>query len=142
MTNESIRMVASDDCVIEVDGVKSHPHRGETVSLCGWFDMDALCLMYDFGELLGQIAASEEAEALRLIDTSDPLLNKFIDALTPLVRSWTWTDVAGKPLPQPYLNAAAFKALHIDELIYLSLLAVPRSPKEKKESEGWQHSPT
>lgn len=136
MAKEPIRVVPSDDCEVVVGGVESHPHTGETVSLRGWFDMDALCLMYDFAELLGQVAASEDEEALRLITTSDPLLEKFIGALAPLVVSWTWTDAAGKPLPQPHLNAAAFRALSLGELVYLALLAAPRSPEEKKENEG------
>lgn len=132
MAKEPVRVVPSDDCIVEVDGVESHPHVGETVSFVGFFDMPALILMFNFGELLGQIATSEDAEALRLINTSDPLLERFIHALAKRVHSWTWADAAGKPLPQPHLNAAAFKALHIDELVYLALLAAPRSPKEKK----------
>lgn len=134
MAKEPIRVVPSDDCEVVVGGVECSPHEGESVTLTGWFDTTGLSLMWDLAELLGQVAGSEEAEALRLIDGSDPLLEKFIDALTPLVVSWTWTGAAGKPLPQPYLNAAAFRALSLGELVYLALLAVPRSPKEKKEN--------
>jgi len=141
VAKEPTRTVPSDDCEVVLGGIECCPHEGEIVSLCGWFDMGALILMYDLGELLGRVIASEEEEALRLIESSDPLLNKFIDALTPLIVSWTWTDAAGKPLPQPHLNAAVLKALSLGELIYLALLATPRAPKEKKENEGWPHSP-
>lgn len=132
MVKQPPRQVPSDDCVVEIDGIESHPHKGESVTLAGWFDMDDLRLMYQFGELLGQISASEDEEALRLVNTSDPLLEKFIGALTPLIVSWSWSDVSGKPLPQPYRNAAAFKALSLGELVYLSLLAVPRLPEGQK----------
>lgn len=132
MAKQPIRVVPSDDCEVVDGGILTYPHRGASVSLCGWLDLDALCVMYQLGDLLGQVAASEDEEALRLINTSDPLLEKFIGALAPLIVSWTWTDACGEALPQPHLNAAALKALTLDELIYLALLATPKLPEGQK----------
>lgn len=132
VANRSVRVVPSDDCAVMVDGVESHPHRGEIVTLAGWFDMDALCLMYRLGDLLDQAAVSEDEEAFRLLNTGDALLEKFIGTLAERVVSWTWTDASGKPLPQPHENADAFRALTLDEFVYLSLLAAPKLPEGQK----------
>lgn len=129
MTKHPTRTVPSDDCAVVIDGIESHPHRGEIVTFAGWFDMNALAIMYAFGDLLDRVIDAEEEEALRLIDESDPLVERFIAVLASCIVEWNWTDDLGKPLPQPHENADAFRALRLDELVYLALLAAPKLPE-------------
>lgn len=127
-----IRVIASDDCLVVEGGVEFYPHKGQTVSLIGWFDMDALRLMYQLADLLERVTAADADvdEAVRLVEGSDPLMEAFIRALAERVISWTWTDRKGKSLPQPFGNPAAFGSLGLHELIYLALLSAPKLQKE------------
>ena len=124
------RQVPSDDCVVTIDGVDYALHEGESVTLVSGFSVGDIQLMKRFSSLQPQLdAAADSSEQIGI--TADTC-NEIIDALSKRLLAWTWTDDAGRSLPQPLGNPAAFTPLRIEELMYLALTVRGESPGERK----------
>ena len=124
------RIVPSDDCVVTIDGVDYALHEGESVTVVPGFSVGDIQLMRRFSELQPQLdAATSPGEQIGI--TADTC-NEIIDALCKRLLAWTWTDDAGRYLPQPLGNPVAFAPLRVEELMYLALVVRGESPGERK----------
>ena len=107
--------VASDDCLIYIHqkiedgqiidkGQGVQIHKGEWVDLIPTQNIAELEALTDIKHL-----QAEGGGALR----------RLCDELSKRTTAWNWTDNAGEPLPQPYKNPDALRALDNDELLWI-----------------------
>ncbi len=96
-----------------VDEAEYHPHEGE------WVD-------FRRGFSWGYMMAQQE-----LINAKDNTGKRIVawthvvESLVDNIVAWSLTDDEGKPLPQPYHNAEAFRSLSNEELLWLESNVVP-----------------
>lgn len=132
------RQVPSDDCVVTIDSVDYALHEGESVTVVPGFSVGDIQLMRRFAELQPQLdAAANPSEQIGI--TADTC-NEIIEALSKRLLAWSWTDDAGRLLPQPLGNPMAFAPLRVEELMYLALIVRGEAPGERKN--GSRPSPT
>lgn len=119
------KVVPSDDCAVAVGGETIYPHAGERVEIVPFATV---------GQMIDTLALSRQGLGGQLTEdmvAADPELRAAIERsfsgaceqLARIVTGWDWTDLAGEPLPAPYRNPDAFRALSVDELQYLMGLA-------------------
>lgn len=114
-------VVPSDDYAVVVDGETFHPHEGESVTLFVGLSVAALTAINRLMSLGTQLAAIEGepdqlAQTTALLDTT---YQQVCEMLAPRIVAWTWTDLAGRPLPQPDGTAGPLQALDASEVNWL-----------------------
>jgi len=132
------KTVPSDDCVVTIDSVDYPLHEGESVTVVPGFSVGDIQLMRQLAELQPKVDAAEGG--IEKVGITDDVIAGTVTALSRRVLAWTWTDDAGRLLPQPLGNPAAFATLRIEELMYLALIVRGESPGERKN--GSRPSPT
>ena len=132
MAKPPLRTVASDDCEIEEDGVRYKIHEGEWIKVVSSFAVGTLHLMRKVSELQTRMASLEDNDEVRKVLLLDDTMSELVDVLQDRVVDWNWTDDVGKPLPKPYRNPDAFRALRIEELMYLAVTIKGEAPGETK----------
>lgn len=109
--------IASDDCAVYVgrviqdgevtdNGTPHYVHLGEWVELIPYSSI---------GEMMTATAFTPQDTAAIQSDK----MRRICEALARRVTAWSWTDIMGDPLPQPYGEAGAFEALSADEIVWL-----------------------
>lgn len=113
--------VPSDDLEITIDGETFTPHEGESVTLLRGMSVGAINAINQLMSIAPQIdaAAGEGNERARIVQISDQAFQQLCKAMAPRIVSWTWTDAAGRPLPQPDGTAGPLQALETEELAWL-----------------------
>ncbi len=113
--------VLSDDLTITIDGETFTPHEGESVTLLRGLSVGAINAINQLINIAPAIdaASGESNEGARVMQISDQAFQQLCRALAPRIVSWTWTDAAGRPLPQPDGTADPLQALETEELAWL-----------------------
>jgi hypothetical protein len=141
MSKPPTRPVPSDDYVLTVDGVEYHPHEGEQVEFIGSTTVGEMQAFNRFRRLSVSIDAvkGEADEAQKINELMDPAFEQLCELLARRLVRWSWTDDAGRPLPQPDAPEV-LKALCAEEVYYLLIAAQGESAGERKN--GSSVSPT
>ncbi len=138
--------VSSDDCevfvgqVIEdgkvaVQGTAYNVHKGEKVAVLPLRNMrQTLDIMAFMGHAANQPGDLESMGAWSL--SLDDKLEDLLETVANHVVAWTWTGMAGEPLPQPYKRPDVLRALETDEFRYLFLLLQENNPEARKNGSG------
>lgn len=126
--------IPSDDCTVTIDGTTYTPHEGESVTLFPGMSVGA---MNSFNELISyqpqlDAAAGEPNEALRQSKIANDAMQALCRALAPRIVSWTWTDMAGRLLPQPDGTPGPLQALESEEVAWLIRAARGETPSARK----------
>ena len=132
----------SDSCVIHVgrvivkgqvtaEGIPYNVHKGEKLSLLPVSSMDELI---NIGKLTRALA-SEQQDAESVAEAAEAF-DSLCEVLSKRVYSWTWTDLDGDPLPQPYQNPAAIRGLNTEELFWILNVVQGEAPEERKNDSG------
>jgi hypothetical protein len=128
--------IPSDDCTVTVAGKEYHVHEGE------WIEIMPGGRVGEF-EVLDTFFGIEAAMAAVKGDPDESrqgfhILNDALKIAVPVLRdrilAWTWTDDAGRPLPQPCEGDPAFRLLQFEELSYL-VATLARGESRKSEAD-------
>lgn len=113
--------VPSDDCLVTVGGEKIAVHEGESVTLLPGMSVGAISAANTLMSLGPKLAAAEGEpdQVQQQTALADDAMTRLCASLAPRIVSWTWTDMAGRPLPQPDGTAGPLMALEVEELIWL-----------------------
>lgn len=111
------------------EGTVYHPHAGETVELLPAENLQS-ALMWARLTLGGQGQRPEDA--LAQIRELDQALDRMCELLADVVVAWTWTDLAGAPLPQPYKRPDVLRRLSLEELMWLRSAISGETEGERK----------
>lgn len=126
------KRISSDDCVVYVgrkiegdkivcQGVPYKVHEGEWVEVIPVTSIgEAIAISRMMGADLKQTSKIAEG------------LNQICEGLAKRITDWDWTDMEGKPLPNPHDDPDVIKLLTEDEIIWLALAAQIESPGERK----------
>lgn len=135
-------VVPSDDCDVTVNGETYFPHEGETITLIPGLSAGAVSAINTFMSIGTRIDAvsGEPDEGARVTAIADEALQKLCAALASRVVSWTWTDAAGRPLPQPDGTPEPLLALESSELLWI-ITAVKGETRSARKN-GSRPSPT
>ena len=122
--------IKSDECAVHVgreivdgkitnQGTPYYVHKGE------WVEILPIATLQ---ETLA-IMALTQGKADSLKSFTDPLSALCVE-LSKRVTAWNWTDMAGQPMPPPYLKPDVFRGLHTDELLWLMTAAQGESDRK------------
>lgn len=126
--------VPSDDCTVTINGEKYTPHEGETVTLVPGLSVGAMAAinkLISFQPAL-DAATGEPDEGARQFTIADEAMQALCKALAPRIIAWTWTDAAGRPLPQPDGTPEPLQALETEELAWLITACKGETPDQRK----------
>ena len=140
------RRVAADDCAVHVGrrydgqtiidhGETYYPHAGEWVEVLPVGTVQAM-LAWNRLQVpaLGESATPAEYQAyLRELDAA---LAAICAQLATVVVAWSWTDLVGQPLPQPYGRPDVLLQLELEELTWLKAAASGETGGERKNGSG------
>ncbi len=146
MSKPQAKRIPSDDCIvfagrtyspdgtIKEPGEACAPHEGEWVDMFTESSVGELKAVRRLRELGTQLEAAkgeadEQSKAIRL---SDDAFTELCQALAPRIKTWSWTDDAGRPMPQPDGTAASLQPLKAQELMWLLSAAQGEVPSERK----------
>lgn len=117
--------IPSDDCLVNIDGVRYALHEGETVTLIHGMSVGAMTSLNAMLQIGPKLAAAdgEPDEKLQHARLADDAMQALCAALAPRLVAWTWTDVAGRPLPQPDGTTGPLMALDPAEIGWLVMAA-------------------
>ena len=126
--------IPSDDCIVTVAGEQYAVHEGETVTLIRGFNVEGIAAIKRLVEIAPALDAArgEPNEGMRVVETTDSAMQAVCRALAPRIVSWTWTDMAGRPLPQPDGTPERLMALETQELSWLIAACTGETPGERK----------
>lgn len=126
--------VPSDDCLVTVGGEQFNVHEGETVTLIPGMTVEAIAAVNKLLGLTPQIDAArgEADEGAQVVALSDNAMQALCRALAPRIVSWTWTDMTGRPLPQPDGTPERLMALETAELAWLISACQGETPAARK----------
>lgn len=113
--------IPSDDCAVVIDGETYYPHEGESVRLVPGLSVGtihALSGLTSVGTKM-EAAKGEPGELATITGLADDAMQALCQALAQRIKSWTWTDVNGNPLPQPDGTTGPLQALEAAELHWL-----------------------
>lgn len=113
--------IPSDDFELEFDGVVYRLHEGESVRLFPSITAGDNKLTHQLMQAQAELEAvkGDEDERQKTVEFVDQINTQICLKLAKRVKSWTWTDEDGTPLPQPDGTAAVFLSLRQEELMYL-----------------------
>lgn len=142
MSKPAPTVVPSDDYVVTIDGVTYHPHEGETVTLFAGLSVAAITAINRLMSLGTQLAAleGEPDQMAQTTDLLDTTYQQVCEMLAPRIVSWTWTDLAGRPLPQPDGTAGPLQTLEAAEVNWL--IAALKGETAGARKNGSRPSPT
>lgn len=113
------KRVPSDECTVAVDGQTYHPHRDQ------WVELYAIQAV---GEQLAASAMAQHGAAINAATTdedrtaaaaaADASFDELCSYLADRIVAWTWTDLRGRPLPDPG-SPATYRRLQSDEITWL-----------------------
>lgn len=139
MAKPPVRVIPSDDFVVEVDGIRYVPHEGETVTFLPTIPISMLQATQRMGGLSTQLDAlrdeNGELSDSHASEVRAVLSTHYADLLAitaRVVHGWTWTDDAGTPLPAPDGTPGPLETLSEDELYYLWRSAQGRNEAARK----------
>lgn len=124
--------VVSDDFVITLGRKKFRPHAGEEVNLRttgSISDWELQSRLNRFDDLRKVKAPDLTDDQHREITETIALIIEFLDRQ---IVNWTWTDEAGKALPEP--SPESLRALTWEELTYLIVKAFRPAAKEARKN--------
>lgn len=126
--------VKSDDCIVTIDGEKYALHEGESVWLVPGLSVGTIHAMNGLMGVSAQMDAAkgEPDELATITRLADRSFQAVCEALAQRVQRWTWTDVNGRPLPQPNGEPDAFGALMPEELFWLLSAAKGETASPRK----------
>ncbi len=136
------RRIASDDCIVTMDGEAFTPHEGEWVEMHRGLTiggLQAIAGMQRIGVDLQAIQGEEDAAAQALAQLG-PHFERLCAYLAPRIVDWNWTDDAGRPLPKPDGTTAPLLLLNAQEINWLLAAAMGETPAERKNA--WPPSAT
>lgn len=130
--------IPSDDCAVMVgqvvedgnittEGTPHYVHVGE------WVEVLPITSLLEVSALsrLKSLAGNEDMGGL------DQSFADLCRELSKRIISWSWTDMMGAPLAQPYQNPEVIVALTVEEVMYLIQAASGQeSPDERKNGSG------
>lgn len=113
--------VPSDDCLVAIGGEKYAVHEGETVTLIPGMTVGAINAANALMQIGPKLAAAEGEpdQVQQQTALADDAMQALCVALAPRLVAWTWTDVAGRPLPPLDGTTAPLMALEAEELLWL-----------------------
>lgn len=125
--------IPSDDCVVTIDGTRYTPHEGESVWLIPGLSVGAIAALSAFTAIGAEMEAAqgEPDEFERQAGLADRALQGLCRALAPRVIRWTWTDMAGRPLPQPDGTPERLQALESEEVAWLLAACQGETPARR-----------
>lgn len=123
--------IPSDDCL--VDGLAVH--EGETVTLIPGLSVAAINAVNALLSISADLDAAdgEPDQTQRQTALADGALQKLCTALAPRIVRWTWTDMAGRPLPQPDGKPDGLMVLESIELMWLLTAVKGETPARRGE---------
>lgn len=120
--------VPSDDCTVTVDGVVYRPHEGESVWLFTSRSIGELSARNRLLLLQAELmATTDDAERVRVSEALDDVFSEICALIAGRLVRWTWTDMAGRPLPQPDGTGKPLEGLQPSEVAWLMDAAPERS---------------
>ena len=121
------REIDDGEIIKEGTGYKVHDKEWieaiPVASLASWLGLSGI-----------QPDETEGDAAIRLAEM-DKGFNELCESLSKRLTAGNWTDMVGEPLPQPYRNPAALKALSVDEILYLTN-AINREGTDDRKNES------
>ena len=125
--------VTSDDFTITVDGVAYQPHEGEAVWLIPGLPTGAVFAATGLMQMQPQIeAADTPQEQARIMAKLDEGMGRLLRLMAPRIVRWTWTDLAGRPLPQPDGTPGPLELLTEEEIGWLLAACKGETPSQRK----------
>lgn len=125
--------VKSDDFTITVDGVEYQPHEGEAVWLFPGMPTGAILAANSLTQLQPQFEAADTPElAQEALTKLDAGMQKLLRVIAPRIVRWTWTDAAGRPLPQPDGTSGPLELLSEQEIGWLLQACKGETPSKRK----------
>lgn len=127
------RTIVCDDYEVVVDGQVYHPHEGETITVLPGQTVAEMISAASLAALQPQLLAAqgEPDELQRLAPLAEEAMLTLADLIAPRLIAWTWTDMLGKPLPQPDGTRGPLVRLEAEELAYL-ITALKGETKAKR----------
>jgi len=134
--------VPSDTCTIEYDGEEVQVHVGEWVDVLPVMSVADIHASRRIQDLSVQMDAieGEEDEAEKQVALISQQYDAIMERLARRVVGWNWTDLYGKPLPQPNGKSEPFVTLSPEETGWL-LSAINRDTDDERKN-GTPDSPT
>ena len=131
------RRVDASDCVVYVgrvvkDGKITEPGTPYRVHEGEWVEVLPVLTMRDYLTVGGLLNLGGNANPADQMARLGKALDDMCEQLSRRLTDWSWTDMAGKALPQPHGNPEVLKSLADDELVWLLLAARGESPGERK----------
>lgn len=135
MSKPGARRISSDDCVVIVGGEHFNPHEGE------WIEVVPVQTVADLRERIALMQMQVEIEALKGEPDAEAKQMTILDAkfpvicamLTRVILAWNWTDLQGKPLPNPHNEPDNLeRIISTDEMLWLMAATQPEVPAERK----------
>lgn len=126
--------IPSDDCLVTVGGEKYAVHEGETVTLVPGLNVEAMAAIRKLTSFQPQVDAAEgeDNEGARVFEIAESAMVSICRALAPRILGWTWTDLTGRPLPQPDGTPDRLMALESEELAWLIAACKGETPAARK----------
>jgi hypothetical protein len=130
--------VPSDDCEVPVGDQVFNVHEGE------WVDVLPIRLVGDnrffvtVNRLQVELEAvkGDEDESQRVSEIMARHFDRVVGFIRPRIGAWSWTDMDGKPLPQPAEDPDVFERISSDELLYLTRVVQTGRPAAAVEAEA------
>lgn len=125
--------VKSDDFTTIIDGVEYHPHEGESVWLFPGMPTGAMMAATGLVSMQPQIEAAEtQAEQARVMAKLDEGMTRLLRLMAPRIVRWNWTDLAGRPIPQPDGTPGPLELLTEEEIGWLIQACKGETPSQRK----------
>lgn len=131
-------VIPSDDLIVHVgrviedgevtqEGTPYAIHAGEAVWM---LRANTMRLWLKWGALVTHRTDTESmADAFALLEQH---YDSVCEELSRRIVAWTWTDLDGEPLAQPYRQPSVLRELDADEILYLTKAVMREAPGENK----------
>lgn len=113
--------ISSDSCPVVVNGETYYPHEGEHVwmmPVASVGDMRRLSVAAMASVRVAAVQGDADQGAKEIAIASETL-DSLSEVLAPRIVKWTWTDLRGRPMPQPDDTALSLSNLCQSELEWL-----------------------
>lgn len=126
------KQIASDDCVVTLDGVEYTPHEGEWIRAVPGLSVAELRLVRELNELKPKLDAieDEDTEQEQSIALMDHSFGRAVAIVAGRIEEWNWTDNAGQPYPKNP-DEEVIRCLQLEELYYLLAAVRGETPAER-----------
>ncbi len=129
------KRIPADDCLVYVgrqiqDGKVVEPGTGYPVHKDEWVEVVPVASV---GQMLAIVRVQR---AVANTPQGSQAFEELCREVSNRVKDWNWTDLEGEPLPKPYRNPEAVKALTNDELLWLIKAISDETPGERKNASG------